>query len=43
MRPSTTTVAGEDALEIDRSVEAETSVGKDVNPVALVVSRGVDN
>lgn len=43
MRPSTTTVAGEDALEIDCPVEAEASVGKDVNPVALVVSRGVDN
>lgn len=43
MRSSTTTVAGEDALEIDRPVETETSVGKDVNPVALVVSRGVDN
>jgi hypothetical protein len=43
MRSSTTPVLGEDVLEINCAVEAKTAVGEDVNPVALVVARSVDD
>lgn len=42
MRPATTTV-GEDARELNGTVEAEATILEDINPVRLVVSGSVDN
>lgn len=43
MRPGTATALGEDVLEVDLAVEAEASIWQDVDPVTLVVCRGVHN
>ena len=43
MRASTAASVGEDALKVDGAVEAERAIVVDVNPVALVVTRGVEN
>ena len=43
MRSGTTTAVGEDLLKVDRSVEAERAVVKDVDPVALVITRSVED
>ena len=37
VRTGTATRSREDLLKVNRSVEAEASIGKDVDPVALVV------
>lgn len=42
MRAGASTVL-EDALEVDGAVEAQATVLEDINPVALVVARSVDN
>jgi hypothetical protein len=39
----TTTALGEDILEVDLTIEAEGTIGQDVDPVTLVVSWRVDN
>ena len=38
MWASTTTALGEDVLEVDLSIEAQSSIRQDVDPVALVVA-----
>jgi hypothetical protein len=43
MGTSTTTVPGEDRLKINGSVEAEATIWKDINPMALVVARSIQN
>jgi hypothetical protein len=43
VRPGTTTVGGEDGFKVNRTVEAESTVGENVNPVALVITGCVDN
>lgn len=40
---STATALGEDVVEVNAAVEAERTVVKDIDPVALVVTRGVEN
>lgn len=43
MRASTTTVAGEDAFEVDGPVEAEAAVVEDIDPVRLIVTGSVED
>jgi hypothetical protein len=43
VRTSSTTITSEDVFEVDGSVEAQATVWEDVNPMALVVTRGVEN
>lgn len=40
---SATASAGEDGLKVNSAVEAEGAVVEDVNPVDLVVTRGVED
>lgn len=40
---STTASAGKDGLKVDSAVEAERTIGENVDPVSLVVSGGVEN
>lgn len=40
---STTTSLGENVLKVNGAVEAERAIGQDVNPVTLVVARGVED
>jgi hypothetical protein len=43
VRAGATSALGEDGLKVDGSVEAEGAIVKDVNPMGLVVTRGVEN
>lgn len=43
MRSGTTAGLGEDVLKVNGAVEAERTIIVDVDPVALVVTGGVDN
>ena len=43
MWTSSTAILGEDGLKIDGAVEAQSTVGQDVNPVGLVVTRCVED
>jgi hypothetical protein len=43
MRPRTTTIPGENSIEINGAVEAQAAVGEDVDPVAFVVTGGVED
>ena len=43
MRASSTAILGEDGLKIDGAVEAQSTVGQDVNPVRLVVTRCIED
>lgn len=43
MRPGTTTITSEDILKVNSSVEAQTTVRQDINPMTLVVSRSVQD
>lgn len=43
VRASAAAVLGEDGLEVNSAVEAESTVGQDVNPVGLVVTGSVQD
>lgn len=43
MGSRSTTALGENILKINRSVEAQPAIRKDINPVTLVITRRVEN
>lgn len=43
VRASAAAVLGEDGLEVNSAIEAESAVGQDVNPVGLVVTGSVQD
>lgn len=43
MRASTTPVLGEDGVEVNGSVEAKPTIGQDIDPMALIITRRVYN
>lgn len=43
MRSSTTTACGEDILKINRSVEAQATIRKYINPMTLIITRSVED
>lgn len=43
VRSGTTTVAGEDVIEVNGAVEAQGTIVVDVNPVTLVVSGSIED
>lgn len=43
MRTRTAPVLGEDGLEVNSAVEAETAVGEDIDPVSLVIAGGIEH
>lgn len=43
MRTSSTTATSEDVIKINGAVEAQATVGEYVNPMALVITRSVED
>jgi hypothetical protein len=43
MRPGTTTTTSKDILKVNSTVEAQATIGKNINPMTLVVTRCVED